>query len=113
MKTFFRLLGYSDSLPGFLIPYLITSVLASIFGLLNFALIIPLLNVLFRQTGELTAPETLILPEFSFSIDYGIDLFHYQFNTFVMENGSLGALKFVCAIVVLSVLLSNIFRYLS
>jgi len=113
MKTFFRLLGYSDSLIGFLIPYLITSILASVFGLLNFALIIPLLNVLFRQTSELNDPETLVLPEFSFSIDYGIDLFHYQFNTFVQQHGSLGALKFVCAVVVISVLFSNIFRYLS
>ncbi len=113
MKTFWRLLSYARSMTGFLIPYFITSVLASIFGLLNFALIIPLLNVLFRQTSELNDPATLVYPQFSFSIDYGIDLFHYLFNTFVQQYGSLGALQFVCAVVVISVLLSNIFRYLS
>lgn len=111
MKTFLRLLSYANTIVGFLIPYFLTSVLASIFGLLNFALIIPLLNVLFKQTSELNDP--LIAPEFEFSLDYGIDLFHYQFNSFVQDHGSLGALQFVCAIVVISVFLSNIFRYLS
>lgn len=112
MKTFLRILSYANSLAGFLIPYFITSVLASVFGLLNFALIIPLLNVLFKQTDQ-QQTEVLTYPDFTLSVDYGIQLFNYYFTTFVQNYGSLGALQFVCAVVVVSVMLSNIFRYLS
>lgn len=53
------------------------------------------------------------LPEPSASLDYLIDVFNYYFGQIMQQYGRIGALRFVCAIIIASVLMSNIFRYLS
>jgi subfamily B ATP-binding cassette protein MsbA len=42
-----------------------------------------------------------------------VDLFKYYMNFFIVHYGPWGALQFVCATIVVSVLLGNFFRYLS
>jgi subfamily B ATP-binding cassette protein MsbA len=114
MKTYWRLLSFARPLRKFVVPFFFTSMLASIFGILNFTLLIPLLKVLFKQgapTSELAAPPAS--PEPRLSVDYFIDLFNYHFQDILTQYGEWGALKFVCVIIILSVLLSNIFRYLT
>ena len=49
MKTYLRILQYAESLRAFAFPYFILSLLASLFGILNFTLLIPLLDVLFDK----------------------------------------------------------------
>lgn len=53
------------------------------------------------------------LPEPSATLDYLIDVFNYYFGLVMRQYGRAGALQFVCAIIIASVLMSNIFRYLS
>jgi subfamily B ATP-binding cassette protein MsbA len=112
MKTYWRLLSYARPLRRFVFPFFIFSVLASTFGILNFTLLIPLLNILFDQVGateRLSASYTL--PEVSLSIDYGIAMFNFYFYKILQTYGKLGALQFVCGVIIGSVLLSNICRY--
>jgi hypothetical protein len=54
LKTYLSILQYTTSLKKYIAPYFILSLLASIFGVLNFALLSPLLKVLFNQveSGE-------------------------------------------------------------
>ncbi len=113
MKIYFRLLQYAKPLEKFAIPYFLFSILSTLFGLMNFTLLIPLLNILFKQ--EAADPTLLIrtAPTFAFSGDYVKNLFYYQSNMMVETYGKMGALYFVCAVIIVSVFLSNLFSYLS
>jgi subfamily B ATP-binding cassette protein MsbA len=111
MKIYFRLLSFAKPIEKFAIPYFFFSILGTIFGLLNFTLLIPLLNILFKQETTVSANATF--PEFKFGGDYFIDLFNYGFHYTVMEYGKMGALYFVCIVIVISVFLANLFNYLS
>jgi subfamily B ATP-binding cassette protein MsbA len=87
--------------------------LASLFGILNFTLLIPLLNVLFNQAGESNLLLYRNLPDFSFSPGYFSFLFNHYFYGSLENYGRLGALKYACAAIMASVFLANIFRYFS
>lgn len=90
---------------------MIISVLGIVFGIFNFALLIPLLNVIF---GDVEAPLVPIAePSFSLSIDFLKDYFNYHFYDILTAYGKQGALQFVCSIVLASVFLSNLFKYWS
>ncbi|UYZ61748.1 ABC transporter ATP-binding protein [Hymenobacter weizhouensis] len=111
MKTYLRILQYARPWAAFLPQYLLTTVLAILFGLANFTLIIPLLSVLFDKTDQVPLPDHL--PAFRPSFDWVRDTFYYYFADVLATHGEMGALGFVCGVVVCSVLLSNVFRYLS
>ncbi|MGV3561058.1 ABC transporter ATP-binding protein [Larkinella arboricola] len=114
MKTYFRLLSYAQPIGRFLTPFLITSLLASVFGVLNFTLLIPLLDVLFDKVDPVELQKLLSQPAPTLSFSTSpIDAFRYYFAHFFQEYGKVGGLKFVCVIVVISVMLNNLFKYLS
>lgn len=113
MKTFLRLLSFASPIQKFAIPFFITSILGVIFGLLNFTLLIPVFELLFNQTNQVISKSPTILPAFEFSLVYFKDIFYYHFETIINESGKVGALKMVCIIIVISVILSNLFKYLS
>lgn len=113
MKTYWRLLSFARPLRKFVVPFFFTSLLASIFGILNFTLLIPLLKVLFKQESAPDPSVVAASPEPSLSIDYLIEVFNFHFQNILGQYGEWGALKFVCVIIIVSVLLSNIFRYLT
>lgn len=110
MKTFFRVFGYARKLNLFIPQYMTYVILGSIFSVFNLALIGPLLSVLFKQRPA----EVIAKPEsFELSTSYLKDMFNYQFSHIIELYGEKQALVFVCAIVLVSVLMTNIFRYLS
>lgn len=113
MKTYFRLLAYARPVGGFIAGFLPTSLLASTFAVLNLTLLIPLLNVLFNQVSEAERAALMSQPAPSFSLDHLTDLFKYYFIQYFQAHGRDGALQFVCVTIIVSVLLSNIFKYLS
>lgn len=114
MKTYFRLLSFAKPLGRFLVPFVLTSLLASLFGVLNFTLLIPLLNVLFDKVNPQQTQAFLSQPAPKLSFDTSlVDVFQYYFAQFFHQYGKVGALQFVCCIIVLSVLLNNVFKYLS
>ena len=110
MRTYLRIMSYARPLKRFVPSYAILAVFAVLFGLVNFTLLIPLLNVLF-DTAE-KSPE-VIKPEFYFNILYFRDLFNYYFGNILFHYGRVGALQFVCSVLVLSVFLGNLFKYTS
>ena len=108
IKTYFRLLSFAKPIEKFAIPYLLFTVLAVIFNTLNLAMLAPLLNTLFNtKEGE---ADTLLHPESWTDVFGYLNYYAQQAN---LEYGPLGALQLVCGVIVLSVLLSNLFRYLS
>lgn len=112
MKTYIRILKYADSIRQFAFPYFILSLLASLFGILNFTLLAPLLKVIFNKDLKVDTAFNQSL-SFSFSIEYFKYTFYHYFYQIIGLYGRLGALQFACAAIVVSVILANIFRYLS
>ena len=112
MKTYFRLLSFAKPIEKYAIPYIICTIITVIFGTLNLALLVPLLQVLFKGTGdtELQAPEVIIKPESW--LDFG-DWFTYYADRLYFDLGPYEALKYVCIVIIISVFISNLFRYLS
>lgn len=113
MKTYIRILKYADSIKQFAFPYFILSLLASLFGILNFTLLAPLLDIIFKDLKPSDLQEYSQQMDFSFSINYFKYTFYHYFYQVISLYGRLGALKFACGAIVVSVILANIFRYLS
>ncbi|MRG49088.1 ATP-binding cassette domain-containing protein [Chitinophaga sp. SYP-B3965] len=109
MKTFKRLLAFVKPLHHYLPEYVIYSLIGIIFGLINFAMLAPLLNVLFIETP----PEPPGMPEFSLTIGYFTDLFQYHFLQISDAYGKMYALGFVCIIIASATVIANGARYLS
>jgi len=110
MKTYFRLLSFAKPIEKFAIPYVITTLLAVFFNTFNFTLLSPLLDTLFASgTHRMSVGATTksvsdldFLSKFREFIDYSI-----------LNNGKNATLQIVCTVILISVLLSNFFRYLS
>lgn len=110
MNSFRRLLNYARPFGRFWPVYLLLSVLSVIFGVLNYALIEPLLTLLFQPDSiDLTA----VKPDFSFSPDYFLGIFKYYLAAFMQKSGLLSGLLFVCVILIVASFLANFTRFLS
>ncbi|MDO1446118.1 ABC transporter ATP-binding protein [Rhodocytophaga aerolata] len=112
MKTYLRLINYARPLSRFVVPFFIFSLIGVVFGIFQFALVIPLLDVLFGTAASNTSVVVSTEPVFSFSFDYLRDSFYYYFNQIIISNGKFAALQFVAVFIVIATIISNIFRYL-
>lgn len=110
MKDFKRLLAYAKPYGRFWPWYLVLSILSVIFGVVNYALIDPLLTVLFQPE---TLNEQTVIPSFELSPAYFQELFSYYLTKIMLTSGLLKGLLFVSLFFVFASLLSNITRYLS
>jgi subfamily B ATP-binding cassette protein MsbA len=110
MKIYFKLLSFAKPFNRFVPKYFILAVLAVIFGLANFTLMIPLLNVIFEKVEVVTI---VTKPEFALNLDYFKAIFNFYFASIFKTYGQVGALQFVCVVIVVSVFLANLFKYWS
>jgi subfamily B ATP-binding cassette protein MsbA len=112
MKTYFRLLSFAKPIEKFAIPYFITTAFAVIFNTLNLALLAPLLQTLFSKGDKCVQP--LVQAGATKPSIFNLNkFFNYYVDIIIHQYGEWGALKFVCGIIVTSVFLGNLFRYLS
>jgi subfamily B ATP-binding cassette protein MsbA len=104
-------LRYAPGLLQRLIQFVVFSVLGIIFSVVNIALVIPMLNMIFGYQRD---PSSIISkkPVFTISLDYFLDTFNYYFTTIIREHGPIDALLFICVSIVASVLITNVFRYM-
>ena len=111
MKTYFRLLKYTSNIYKFVIPFFILTALATVFGVLNFTLLIPVLDILFSKDNN----EVILAvePILEYNIDYIKAKFDYEIKNVVFEKGKIYSLYIIVSVIVVSVFISNIFRYLS
>ena len=113
MNTYLRILSYAKPWRRFVPGYLIFSILAVIFSIVNMAVLIPMLDVIFDKTNIEDLSTSLTIPEFYLSVGYFKELFNYYMYQIILEHGKFGSLIFVCIVVILSFTISNIFKYLS
>ena len=100
-------MAFAKPIEKYAIPYSIFSLLSILFSTLNLALLVPLLTILFNQEAIHSIP---VKPGHYYDI---FKTFNYYSAWLNSQYGLLRTLEFVCATIVLSVLLSNIFRYLA
>ena len=105
MKTYFRLLSFAKPISKYAFPYILFTLLAIIFGTLNLALLAPLLSTLFQQNATHAIPPR---PEHFYDI---FRMFNYYSGYLNVHFGIYKTLQFVCAAILVSVLLGGIFRY--
>ena len=113
MKTYLRILAYAGPIQRLFLFYCLTTLLAIFFGLVNLSLLIPLLEVLFSQTDSGGTLAAIPKPGFSISLAHLKELFSYYFVNIIATYGRMSALYFVCIIMIISVLLTNLFKYLA
>ncbi len=109
MKIFFRLLQFSKPYHHYVPEYITYIFFFIVFGLLNFTLLIPLLDVLFNNTP----PKVIAIPHFSFSAEYLKDCFYYYLNGYLKTHKKIGVLIYVNVVLFIFVLLKNLFGFLS
>jgi subfamily B ATP-binding cassette protein MsbA len=109
MKIYRRLLAYARPFRWFVIPFSFFTILAVVFSVFQFALIIPLLNILFNPSAD--TPLTAA-PVFSLSTGFLKEMFYYQVYRLKAVNPAY-ALYFITLTIVCAVLLTNLFRYLA
>jgi len=110
MNTFRRVLGYARPFGKYWPPYLVLSFLSVVFGIANYALLGPMLTVLFENETVATG---LVRPEFSLSLDYFTSIFKYYLSGIVAAGGPVRGLAFVSAMLVAACFFSDLCRYLS
>jgi len=109
-ETIKRTLTYAGKLYHYIPEYLIFTILGIILGLVNIALLIPVLDVLFETSKiNVATPK----PAYSFSLNYVIDAFNYWLQHTIATKGKIAGLSIICLIIGISSLLANLFRYLS
>ncbi len=113
MNTYLRILSHARPFSVYLPQYILYTILYVAFSLVNFSILIPLLEVLFDQVASEKMSNAGSLPEFSISVDYLKNLFYHYFGIIIRDFGRRGALQYVCGVIIVSVFLANLFRYLS
>ncbi len=112
MKTYLRILSYAPNLVPRLIQFLIFSVLGTIFSVTNIALVVPLFGMLYKNRNNSAIEVPQNLPDFTFSVNYAVDIFNFYFLRVLRDNGPTTALLFICVLVIISILLKNTFQYI-
>jgi len=110
MKSFMRILAYGKPYSRYWPSYLVLSVFSVFFGIANYALVAPLLTVLFQAD---TLPGEMARPVFSLSIPYFVDLFRYYMVMIKAKDGILMALVYVSVSLLVASFLANLRYYLS
>ena len=111
MKTFLRLLTFAQPLGATISLFFLFIVLHTVFRIVNFTALIPVLQILFN--GDLPDATTQRPAGFTLSDQYFIQVFQYHFSRILSEGGKQGALWFVCFLLLVSVLFANIFQFLA
>lgn len=106
MKTYFRLLSFAKPIGKYAVPYVLCTLLTVVFSTLNLALLAPLLHTLFNSESS----EIIAQPEHWHDILGYFNYYAYQAH---IQYGAYGALQWVSVAIIISVFISNLFRYLA
>ena len=111
MKTYLRLLGFASPLGRYAIPYFFYSVLHAVFNTFTYTMIIPIIGTLFDE-GYVFEP-VYEFPAIEFNIETLNSVLNYVYTQiFGAEYSITHLLGLLAVILIMSNLLSGLFRYL-
>jgi len=111
MKLYFRILSFGKSYIYYLPQYILFTLLGVVFGAINLTMVAPIFKAL--DTSKTALETHSQIPEFQLSIDYFTTLFYYGFDYVTVTHGKVATLQYVCIVLICSVFLANLFRYIS
>jgi subfamily B ATP-binding cassette protein MsbA len=106
MKKFYRVLVYVKPYLGYAGLNVIANIFTIVFSLLNFALLIPFLNLLFGVNDLVT-----VKPEFNLSTQGLLEYLNYYISQIIIDNGKIEALVFICVIILFAFFMRNLSRF--
>jgi ATP-binding cassette, subfamily B, bacterial MsbA len=109
MNIYYRILQFAPGIKFRTFKFILFSILAAAFSASYFALLKPMLDVLFSQKLQETAVRPTAV---KMSLDSLKDWFNYYFSTFVNDHGQGPTLLLICASITILVLIANTFRYM-
>ncbi len=111
MHTYWRLLSFARPIRKYAIPYFFYTLFYTIFYTFTFTLIQPILQTLFSANAATTLVTTF--PKFSFDTSFLQGAISYLiYKVFGADYDTMDVLIFLSIFVILTSLLSNLFRYL-
>jgi len=115
MKTYFRLLSFAKPIEKFAIPYILFTLLYVLFSSMVYILLPSLLNTLFGNNAYAVtnASHAATPPGAHLSLFDLSGWFKFYLAYFIKTYGQWGALEFVCALIIVTIFIGNLFRYLS
>ncbi len=111
MKTYFRLLSFAKPIEKFAIPYILYTLLYVLFSSMVFPLLIPLLNTIFINNNACNTATVVVVHKPALLDITG--WFKYYMNFFIHTHGNWGALQYICGVIIVTMIIGNMFRYLS
>lgn len=105
-KNFRRLLHYVKPYWFSVLMNIVFNMLAIVFSLFSFSMIVPFLNMLFNPTNL-----TTVKPEFALDTDTLLATLDYYISSIIIEHGQASALIFICILLVIAFFLRNITTY--
>ena len=111
MRKYSRLFKYLRFFKGNIILYFLFTILSIIFSLISLGTLPFFLRLIF-STEKLVVPKPIVIKSSGDVINY----FNYYISNIITSNGNKGpilALALICIVVIISVLLKNLFLYLS
>ena len=113
MKGFTQIfkLAFSQKKAAYLT--IVSNLFYVMFNLISLVLFIPFLNLIFKPE-DFDKITTMSEPTWSQKegiLTFFSDVYDYQMGQFILSNGKIGALAFVCISVLLAFFLKNLFRY--
>ena len=112
MNNLFKVLRYAKNYRGYALLNILFNILSVIFSLFSIAMIIPFLNLIFKQGEQETETAEPANDDPSYTDQLKDQLYDF-FNGIVERNGQEGALLWLCVMIVVMIFLKNIFRYLA
>ncbi len=108
MKKFKELFGLAANYKLNLVANLVFNILASVLSLFTFLAVVPFLRILFSDGNtELELP----VQQGMFDGDYWYKYLSYQLDLYIVENGAMSALIYMCLSIVLLAFLKNLVHY--
>ena len=108
INKFNRVLTYLKPYWGSVTMNIVFTILATIFSLFSFSMIVPFLNLLFNPNNLIT-----VKPEFSLSSDVLLETMNYYISAIIISKGQKMALLFICAMLVFAFFLRNLTTYMA
>ena len=105
-RNFRRILHYVKPYWFSIMMNIVFNILAIVFSLFSFSMIVPFLNLLFNPENL-----TLVKPEFALDTDTLLALLDYYVSYIIVLKGQANALIFICLLLVIAFFLRNITTY--
>ena len=108
MEKYFGLLKYSKPYKKYIVLYFVFTILSIVFSVISIGMLFPFMDLIFSGASLVVDK-----PEFSLNATSILKLLQYYLSQIIIHHNKLYALKLVCIFIILSILLKNLFVYLT